>query len=215
MKEKVTRHNIRYERVPNFCFFCGRIGHARKECKLEVVPHPGRRYGPELRVSPFKKFDARRFTVKGKKPEAARKLFDDEDESSFGGASRSSVPHSPAVSRAHSPERSRRNRRASPPTHEAKEDDSGQDRTAMDKPMQEDLARDLKDRLRVHVSPVKSAPTPHTRNAMESDRAARMQEATGNLKRTFDGVRELRKQWEERAAKQQPMPSNSQKSEDT
>jgi hypothetical protein len=53
------------------------------------------------------------------------------------------------------------------------------------------------------------------RNAMATEWAAKVQEFTGNLKRTFDGVRELRKQWEERAAKQQPMPSNSQKSEDT
>ncbi|KAK1642877.1 hypothetical protein QYE76_060682 [Lolium multiflorum] len=53
------------------------------------------------------------------------------------------------------------------------------------------------------------------RNATASDRAAKMQEATGNLKRTFDLVRELRKQWEEMAAKQNPMPPNNKGSEDT
>jgi hypothetical protein len=83
-KDQIVRYNMRYERVPNFCFFCGRIGHARKECKLEVAPHSGCRYGTELRVSPFKKTDARRFTVKGRKPVAARNLFPNEDESSLG-----------------------------------------------------------------------------------------------------------------------------------
>ncbi|KAM0925708.1 hypothetical protein ACQ4PT_003978 [Festuca glaucescens] len=214
-KERVTRHNIRYERVPNFCFFCGRIGHDRKECKLEVVPHPGCRYGPELRVSPFKKFDARRFTVKGRKPSAARKLFDDEDESSFGGSHRPSGLNSPAASRVQSPERSRSNRRASPPAHQGKEGDSEKEQTEANKTAREDLVRDLQDRLRVRESPVKSAPTPHMRNATVTERAAKMQEVTGNLKRTFDGLRELRKQWEEMAAKQKPKPPNSKESEDT
>jgi hypothetical protein len=177
-KERVTRHNIRYERVPNFCFLCGRIGHARKECKLEVVSHPGRRYGSELRVSHFKKFDASRFTAKGRKPSAARKLFDDEDESIFGGSDRPSCLNSPAASHVQSPKRSRSNRRASLPPHQGKEGDNKKEQTEADKTAHEDLLRDLQDRLQVRESPVKSAPTPHMCNATATERVAKMQEVT-------------------------------------
>jgi hypothetical protein len=152
-KERVTKHNIRYEHVPNFCFFCGRIGHARKECKLEIVPHPGRRSGPELRVSPFKMFDARRFTVKGKKPMVVRKLFPDEDESSFVSSAKSSGRNTPVELRTQSPVHDRAGRRhpspASPEEQsaEAKENEGN---------MQDELAQDMQERLCVRDSPAKS-----------------------------------------------------------
>jgi hypothetical protein len=41
-----------------------------------------------------------------------------------------------------------------------------------------------------------------------------MQEATGNLKRTFDGVHALRKQWEDMAAKHRAAPPNSKDSKE-
>lgn len=30
--EEITVVNLRYERLPEFCFACGRIGHGIKEC---------------------------------------------------------------------------------------------------------------------------------------------------------------------------------------
>ncbi|KAM0844500.1 hypothetical protein ACQ4PT_057007 [Festuca glaucescens] len=214
-KERVTRHNIRYERVPNFCFFCGRIGHARKECKLEVVPHPGRRYGPELRVSPFKKFDARRFTVKGKKPTAARKLFPDEDESSIAGSGRPTGKNTPVASHTQSPSRARNSRHTPSPVSPAEEGAEAKAEAEAARAAQEKLEQDLQDRLRVRESPVKSAPNLQRPNASKAERTTKVREVTDNLKRTFDGVRELRKQWEERAAKQQAKPQSSQHTKNT
>jgi hypothetical protein len=199
-KDQIVRYNMRYERVPNFCFFCGRIGHARKECKLEVMPHSGCRYGTELRVSPFKKTDSRRFTVKGRKPVAARNLFPDEDEST-GGKFRSSRRSTPAPSRTQSPSRRREADTASP----EEEGSTPSVATPVKENVEEEkLADDIQDRLRVHVSPTKSAPTP----PLSSARVVRVQEATANLKKTFEGVRQLRKQWEERAKAQTCPPPN-------
>ncbi|KAM0899823.1 hypothetical protein ACQ4PT_021055 [Festuca glaucescens] len=58
------------------------------------------------------------------------------------------------------------------------------------------------------------APNPQVNPASKTDRAARVQEATDNLKRTFDGVRELRSQWEKRSANPKASPKNSQSTKD-
>jgi hypothetical protein len=46
---------VKYENVPHFCFTCGRIGHAERECPEEFGKEESTRFGTELRVSPFKR----------------------------------------------------------------------------------------------------------------------------------------------------------------
>jgi hypothetical protein len=50
---------VRYENVPFFCFGCGRIGHAKRECPDEVLEEGGVKFGTELRTSPFKRSSGR------------------------------------------------------------------------------------------------------------------------------------------------------------
>jgi hypothetical protein len=46
---------VKYESVPHFCFLCGHIGHADRECPDEELYEKGARFGTELRTSPFKR----------------------------------------------------------------------------------------------------------------------------------------------------------------
>jgi hypothetical protein len=46
---------VKYENVPYFCFGCGRIGHAERECPDEDLHEEGVKFGSELRPSPFKR----------------------------------------------------------------------------------------------------------------------------------------------------------------
>jgi cytochrome c len=64
-KEETRRFNVRYERVPHFCFSCGFIGHSDKECAKQVsnedVPFP---FSADLRCSPLKPFERKVSRVK-------------------------------------------------------------------------------------------------------------------------------------------------------
>lgn len=64
---------LRYEHVPHFCFACGRIGHAMRECEYVDPEHQSVNYGEVLRVSPPKR--VRDVTVRTGPPKAARNLF--------------------------------------------------------------------------------------------------------------------------------------------
>lgn len=64
-KEVLRRFDLRYERVPHFCFICGFIGHSDKDCekKLTNEDQPFQ-FSPDLRCSPLKPFERRVNRVK-------------------------------------------------------------------------------------------------------------------------------------------------------
>lgn len=63
--EAVRRFDVRYERVPFFCFICGYIGHSVKDCekKISNMDAPFQ-FSAELRCSPLKAFERKVSTVK-------------------------------------------------------------------------------------------------------------------------------------------------------
>ncbi|CAL1405530.1 unnamed protein product [Linum trigynum] len=49
-------YKVVYEKLPNFCYNCGILGHLRKNCKEEIVLEEEMQYGNWLRAtSPVKK----------------------------------------------------------------------------------------------------------------------------------------------------------------
>lgn len=48
--ESMGRLDVTYERFPEFCFGCGKIGHIKRVCKMEIVmsdlEEGGPMYGP-------------------------------------------------------------------------------------------------------------------------------------------------------------------------
>ncbi|EEE51985.1 hypothetical protein OsJ_33665 [Oryza sativa Japonica Group] len=64
-KEVTRSFDLRYERVPHFCFICGFLGHSDKECDKKVpnADHPFR-FSADLRCSPLKPFERRIGQVK-------------------------------------------------------------------------------------------------------------------------------------------------------
>lgn len=47
---------IKYERLPNFCYSCGRLGHVELECDNEEAKEYDGEYGDWMRASPIKVF---------------------------------------------------------------------------------------------------------------------------------------------------------------
>lgn len=64
--EVVRRFDLRYERVPYFCFICSYIGHSNKDCDKRIpnTDHPFR-LSADLRCSPLKPFERKISTVRG------------------------------------------------------------------------------------------------------------------------------------------------------
>lgn len=75
---------VKYEDVPHFCFWCGRIGHSIRECPEEDLEADGTRYGVELRTSPFKRTMSRQLAFQRSAPVAKRGL-------NFSGAQKAKV----------------------------------------------------------------------------------------------------------------------------
>lgn len=64
--EVTRRFDVRYERVPYFCFICGFIGHSDRDCVKKVANNDAPiQYSAELRCSPLKPFEKKVSTVKG------------------------------------------------------------------------------------------------------------------------------------------------------
>jgi hypothetical protein len=52
-------YNMRYERVPYYCFHCGFIGHNEEQCERRIMGIPSLQYDATLRCSPKRKFQSR------------------------------------------------------------------------------------------------------------------------------------------------------------
>lgn len=61
----VQRYDVKYERIPQFCFYCGHIGHMERECDLPSDKQTVR-FGLNLRASPYKQFEHRSWALPGK-----------------------------------------------------------------------------------------------------------------------------------------------------
>ncbi|KAE8770865.1 hypothetical protein D1007_57311 [Hordeum vulgare] len=64
---------LKYERVPHFCFHCGFMDHDKLACEKKLLGLPSKAYDSTLRCSPYKKFDHRTaYTPSPGQPHARR-----------------------------------------------------------------------------------------------------------------------------------------------
>uniref|UniRef100_A0A0A9A291 CCHC-type domain-containing protein n=1 Tax=Arundo donax TaxID=35708 RepID=A0A0A9A291_ARUDO len=46
---------VKYEKLPNFCYICGKIGHIEEECERKLEKGEKRQYGAFLLASPYRR----------------------------------------------------------------------------------------------------------------------------------------------------------------
>jgi hypothetical protein len=61
-------YEMRYERVPHFCFHCGLIGHNEEQCEIRAMGTQSLQYGATLRCSPKRKFQSRAISTPDEPP---------------------------------------------------------------------------------------------------------------------------------------------------
>lgn len=66
--------SVRYENIPHFCFSCGRIGHAVRECLDEADVDDGVKFGTTLCCSPQKRDVGKLLTIPAAEQKAKRGL---------------------------------------------------------------------------------------------------------------------------------------------
>lgn len=73
---------FRYERLPNFCYACGRLGHAELNCEDEEAKNYGGEYGDWMRASPIKNTVDQSATAREKERALLREIRGEKSESS-------------------------------------------------------------------------------------------------------------------------------------
>lgn len=53
-RANAERFDLKYERVPHFCFYCGVMGHTERDCVAEAKETQCIRFSVDLQASPYK-----------------------------------------------------------------------------------------------------------------------------------------------------------------
>ena len=70
------RFDVKYERPPLLCFFCGKLGHGVKDCaECLDIENPLLKYGGWIKASPWRRLNQEEKTDELRKPDCARVLF--------------------------------------------------------------------------------------------------------------------------------------------
>lgn len=74
MGRNFKRYDVKYERIPRFCFYCGIVGHCYSSC---LIPEEDKkvRFCEDQIASPYKKFDHRSFYLPGEQSRAKKQLY--------------------------------------------------------------------------------------------------------------------------------------------